>query len=380
MIESNAPPLYTVFRPSDRLIIVDLPGGDAARLSPNYAVKSAHVDSIAVRQSRVGGTTSERAVTRLEIAVKGEVRDRSLIDGNMLVLELSSAPQSNQAKAAAADQPGLVEAKERRKESNAKESNAKESNAAGQSGPSVYVNPVPVSAAAKLPATDRAQAPQAALKPASLVQSVRSELVEGGVRILVDTDGAAQFKDFVLPDPWRVVVDITGVASAFGNKTFTVGGLLRRPRARGTAFGWCRPRSRRHSLEALLPRYARRVARRHRGRKPERDAVGQNPPRSPSRLRLLIARSKWRGSASRIKNPRIRKPRIRKPRIRKKRPARIFLLTSSPRRASPLRRGRARVGRARVGRARADRISVSPRSRTRDCRCPRSLPRQTRLR
>ena len=56
-----------------------------------------------------------------------------------------------------------------------------------------------------------------------MVQSVRSETVDGGVRILVNTDGAAQFKDFVLPDPWRVVVDITGVASAFGNKTFSVG-------------------------------------------------------------------------------------------------------------------------------------------------------------
>ena len=32
-IESSAPPLYTVYRPSDRLIIVDLPGGEASALA-----------------------------------------------------------------------------------------------------------------------------------------------------------------------------------------------------------------------------------------------------------------------------------------------------------------------------------------------------------
>ncbi len=209
MIESNAPPLYTVFRPTDRLIIIDLPGGDAARLAPSYAVKSALVESISVRQSRLGSATSERNVSRIEIAVRGEVRDRTAIDGNMLVLEISSA--SNQAKAAAVDQPGLVETKSNRKEN----SNA----------PSVYVNPAPVRArtTASTPAPDRAPAAQSALKPASLVQAVRSEAADKGVRVLVDMDGAAQFKDFVLPDPWRVVVDITGVTSAFGNKTFSVG-------------------------------------------------------------------------------------------------------------------------------------------------------------
>jgi type IV pilus assembly protein PilQ len=209
MIESNSPPLYTVFRPSDRLIIIDLPGGDAARLAPSYTVKSALVDSISVRQSRLGDTSSGRNVSRIEIAVRGEVRDRTAVDGNTLVLEISSA--GNQVKAAA-DQPGLVETTANRKEN--------------PSAPSVYVSPTPVrarTATASTPAPDRATAAQNALKPASLVQAVRSESADKGVRVLVDMDGAAQFKDFVLPDPWRVVVDITGVTSAFGNKTFSVG-------------------------------------------------------------------------------------------------------------------------------------------------------------
>jgi Ca2+-binding RTX toxin-like protein len=51
LIESSAPPLYTVFRPSGRLIIVDLPGGESAGLAPEYSVKNSLVDSITVRRT-----------------------------------------------------------------------------------------------------------------------------------------------------------------------------------------------------------------------------------------------------------------------------------------------------------------------------------------
>src|SRR6185295_7763216 len=55
MIESSAPPLYTVFRPTDRLIVIDLPGGEGSQLAPQYAINTALVDSIAVRQINSGG-------------------------------------------------------------------------------------------------------------------------------------------------------------------------------------------------------------------------------------------------------------------------------------------------------------------------------------
>src|SRR5438105_11740921 len=70
LIESSAPPLYTVFRPSPRLIIVDLPGGESAALQPQYAIKSQLVDTVVVRQTR--SAASGRAVTRIEISVNGE--------------------------------------------------------------------------------------------------------------------------------------------------------------------------------------------------------------------------------------------------------------------------------------------------------------------
>lgn len=205
LVESDAPPLYTVFRPTDRLIIVDMPGGEGSRLAPAYAIKNTLVDSITVRQTRVGSDTSGRAVTRLEIATRGEFRDRSSINGNLLILELSPE-QSSAAKAQPSESAG------------------------------VYVHPVPISSRNSAPAgSSRTEAardralPQPAslkaesLKPATLVRAVRSETMEAGLRVFLETDGAAQFKDFVLADPWRVVIDVTGVRSAFGNKVVSVG-------------------------------------------------------------------------------------------------------------------------------------------------------------
>jgi type IV pilus assembly protein PilQ len=199
LIESNAPPLYTVFRPSDKLLVIDLPGGEASSLAPQYAVKSALVDAITVRQSRVGGSSS-RAVARIEVAVRGEVRDRSTVSGNTLVIELS--PASSQATARQAEA----------KQTSARRAVSEPSTA----GVEVYTAP-------KAASVDRAPAQPNALRPATLIRAVRSETADGAVRIVVDADGATQFKDFLLPNPWRVVVDITGVRSAFGNKTSEVG-------------------------------------------------------------------------------------------------------------------------------------------------------------
>src|SRR5581483_7108389 len=83
----SAPPLYTVFRPSPQLIIVDLPGGESASLQPQYAIKSPLVDTVMVRETR--SAASGRAVTRVEIKVNGEVHDRSTVNGNTLVIALA---------------------------------------------------------------------------------------------------------------------------------------------------------------------------------------------------------------------------------------------------------------------------------------------------
>jgi N-acetylmuramoyl-L-alanine amidase len=43
--------------------------------------------------------------------------------------------------------------------------------------------------------------------------------VDGGVRIIITTDGAAQYQDFTLTNPSRIVIDMTGVRWAGGSQT-----------------------------------------------------------------------------------------------------------------------------------------------------------------
>jgi type IV pilus assembly protein PilQ len=205
LIESSAPPLYTVFRPTDRLIVVDLPGGEASRLASEYSVKDSLVDLIMVRQSRTTAGSTGRSVARIEVSVRADVHDRSTVDGNTLVLEIS--PEAKTAAKPAKD--------------TAEPAAAKRVSQPAASGVLVYS--APIAAKNSAPAPEKVVPQPRDLKPATLISAVRSEATDGGVRIIVDTNGTAQFKDFVLPNPWRVVVDITGVRSAFGNKTTDVG-------------------------------------------------------------------------------------------------------------------------------------------------------------
>ena len=188
LIESNSPPLYTVLRPTDRLVVIELPGGDASQLASQYAVKSALVDSIVVRKMTSVKSPAGRPASRLEIAVSEDAHDRSVLQGNTLVIEFSS------------EQPTAKTAAQR---------------------PGVYVQPVPVGMST--PAnSDLAKAQPASLKPATVVRSVWTEPADSGLRVIVEADGTLQFKEFMLPDPWRIVVDISGVRTAFGNKNMSV--------------------------------------------------------------------------------------------------------------------------------------------------------------
>jgi len=219
LIESSAPPLYTVFRPTDRLIVVDLPGGEASRLSHEYSVNSSLVESIVVRQSRVGGDSAAgRSVARIEVSVRSGSRDRSTLNGNTLVLEISPSMTSTSA-TAKADRATTADAKDAKR--------ASQTNAANQEVSGVMMYSAPVGSRRATPsgtesALESVKPRPSDLKPASLIRAVRPEASGAGVRIVVDTDGTAQFKDFVLPNPWRIVVDINGVRSVMGSKTINV--------------------------------------------------------------------------------------------------------------------------------------------------------------
>lgn len=63
------------------------------------------------------------------------------------------------------------------------------------------------------------------------MRSVSVKMVDGALRVIVDADGAVQFKDFTPNGPSRIVIDLTGVRSALGSKTIPVAaGLVDRVR------------------------------------------------------------------------------------------------------------------------------------------------------
>jgi type IV pilus assembly protein PilQ len=222
LIETSAPPLYTIFRPTDRLIVVDLPGAEASRLASQYSVKSPLVESIMVHQSHAG-----RAVARIEVGVRADAHDRSMVNGNTLVIEISpdgKAAPATLTRGLTKDVDRGAEAKKDAKPASLKAADPRTT----LPGVTVYSAPLASksSPAATEPAPEKVAAKPSDLRPATLIRAVRSEAADGAVRIVVETDGAAQYKDFVLPDPWRIVIDVTGVRSAFGNKTTVVGAAL----------------------------------------------------------------------------------------------------------------------------------------------------------
>src|SRR5215813_8868414 len=218
LIESSAPPLYTVFRPSDRLIVVDLPGGEASRLDQAYSVKSAVVDSIAVKQSQMSAGAASRSATRIEISVRADARDRTTVNGNTLVLEVTPDLKPAPAKAVV-ENNGAANTTDARRVSQAHSDTH-----ATVSGVMVYPTPVKNAVVKAEPAAgEKVKTSPADLRPATLIRAVHSEAAGDALRIVVAADGTTQYKDFVLQNPWRIVVDITGVRSAFGNKTTTVG-------------------------------------------------------------------------------------------------------------------------------------------------------------
>jgi hypothetical protein len=60
------------------------------------------------------------------------------------------------------------------------------------------------------------------LSRATVVRSVTAQMIDGALHVAIETDGTAQFKDFILTAPSRIVIDLAGVRSASGSKTIPV--------------------------------------------------------------------------------------------------------------------------------------------------------------
>ncbi len=88
-IHGTAPMAYSVKRPDSYTLLIDLPGVDASRLSREYSFASPLVSGVALERTATLGVESSPA--RLHFTLKVPVRDRSQMNENDLVLELSPA-------------------------------------------------------------------------------------------------------------------------------------------------------------------------------------------------------------------------------------------------------------------------------------------------
>ncbi len=193
-LEGTAELPYTIYRPDERTILVDLPGADASKLEDAYDIDSRGVERIQVERLR---TASGQSLARLRIRLKASVEDRTVVEGKNLVVTLTST--------AAAPAPAASPA------------------AAKETAPSMQAE-VP---AAKPPVVAPTQPLTTAAVPsnaASNISAIRTEVKGGTFRAFVATDGRASFKHFVLTNPDRIVVDITGVTSRVDRNSIDVAG------------------------------------------------------------------------------------------------------------------------------------------------------------
>lgn len=203
ILEGTAELPYTIYRPDERTILVDLPGVDASKLDDGYAVDSRGVERIQVERLR---TASGQSLARLRIRLRSQVEDRTVIEGRNLILTLSAAALTPATNVAAPQPAPVVEA---------------------PASLRAEVPPAkPVATSALAPAKPAVSVPE---NPASAITAVRTDVSNGTFRAFIATDGRVSFKHFLLPNPDRIVIDITGVKSSVERNAMEVnlGGISR---------------------------------------------------------------------------------------------------------------------------------------------------------
>jgi type IV pilus assembly protein PilQ len=85
-VSGTAPLAHSVRRVDEHTLVIELPGVDAAKLSPSYVSDSPLVTGMSVRCDR---TPAGDAVARFLVALRQPARERTYLSGNDLVLELT---------------------------------------------------------------------------------------------------------------------------------------------------------------------------------------------------------------------------------------------------------------------------------------------------
>lgn len=200
ILEGTAELPYTIYKPDERTILVDLPGVDASKLNDSYAVDSRGVERIQVERLR---TASGQSLARLRIRLLAGVEDRTVVEGKNLVLTLTAAGSEPATASSSQEAPATMKAE------------------APVTKPAASQPVAPLRPVSTQPSVPK--------NPATVITAVRTDVQGDTFRAFISTDGRAQITHFVLPNPDRIVVDITGVRSTVERNSFDVstGGISR---------------------------------------------------------------------------------------------------------------------------------------------------------
>jgi type IV pilus assembly protein PilQ len=185
VVECTGPLAYTYYSPDPLTLVVDIPEVDASQVPARVNVGTREVESLRVTSlARADGRNLARLEVRLASLVPYQIysKDKSL----NLVFERPAtlAPAPEPAPAAAAAAPPPVE---------------------------------PAAAGVLTPVE-----PAAGPKATRIVAVTRDE-VEGLLAFTVKADGRLKYRDFLIPNPDRLVLDFAGVTARANVRTIDVG-------------------------------------------------------------------------------------------------------------------------------------------------------------
>jgi type IV pilus assembly protein PilQ len=192
IVECTGPLAYTYYSPDPLTLVVDIPEVDASQVPARVNVGTREVESIRVTSlARADGRNLARVEVRLASLVPYQIysKDKAL----NLVFE-------RPASLASATEPA----------------------AAVAPGPPARIEPVPPAPPLVEPAAGPSGPPAAGPKATRIVAVTRDE-IGGLLAFTVKADGRLKYRDFLIPNPERLVLDFTDVTARASVRALEVG-------------------------------------------------------------------------------------------------------------------------------------------------------------
>jgi type IV pilus assembly protein PilQ len=193
VVECTGPLAYTYYSPDPLTLVVDIPEVDASQVPARVNVGTREVESLRVTSlARADGRKLARVEVRLASLVPYQIfsKDRAL----NLVFERPSSLASAESRPAPEAAPATVPA----------------------AVPAPAVEPQP-----RAEAAPRAEAPAGA--SATRIVAVTRDEIGGILAFTVKADGRLKYRDFVIPNPDRLVVDFADVTARASVRSLEVG-------------------------------------------------------------------------------------------------------------------------------------------------------------